>query len=129
MIFSHGRRSHSWFGRQVVSVVMARIRPVLDTERQRVFAICFAAQSQMLHSDVTRVSMSVQELRGQTTRVRMMVEKALQQVEQALQGGQHQQRRGSAGSAKGAPPAPQRSQADADLAMQMLLVTCRSQLR
>jgi hypothetical protein len=78
----------------------------------------------MLHSIITHVSMAVQELRGQTKRVRMMVEKALQQVEQALQGGQHQQQGGMAGSAKGAPPAPQRSQADADLAMQMLLVTC-----
>ena len=83
----------------------------------------------MLYSNTTHVSMAVQELRGQTKRVRMMGEKALQQVEQALQGGQRRQQGGKAGSAKGAPPAPQRSQADADLAMQMLLVTCRSQLR
>ena len=75
---------------------------------------------------MTRVNMAVQKLRGQTKRVRMLGEKALQQVEQALQGGQHPQQGDSAGSAKGAPPAPQRSQADADLAMQMLLVTCCS---
>ena len=78
----------------------------------------------MLHSDIKDVSMAMQELRGQTTRVRMLVEKALQQVEQALQGGQHRQQGAKAGSGKGAPPVPPRSQANADLAMQMLLVTC-----
>ena len=83
----------------------------------------------MLHSIMTRVNMAVQKLRGQTKRVRMLGEKALQQVEQALQGGQQLQQGNSAGSAKGTPPAPQRSQADADHAMQMLLVTCCCQLR
>jgi hypothetical protein len=77
----------------------------------------------MLHSILTRVNLAVQKLRGQTKRVRMLGEKALQQVEQALQGGQHRQQGVSDGSVKGAPPAPQRSQADADLAMQMLLVS------
>ena len=83
----------------------------------------------MLHSIMTRVNMAVQKLRGQTKRVRMLGEKALQQVEQALQGGQHPQQGGMVGSGNGTPPAPQRSQADADLAMRMLLVTRCCQLR
>ena len=48
-----------------------------------------------------------------------MGEKALQQVEQALQGGQQT---GTAGTAAGAQSAQRRSQEDADRAMQLLLV-------
>jgi hypothetical protein len=51
--------------------------------------------------------------------VRTLGEKALQQVEQALQGGQQA---GPAGSGIGATFAQRRSQEDADRAMQMLLV-------
>jgi hypothetical protein len=68
----------------------------------------------------------LQELRNKPKRVRMLAEKALQQVDTALQGGPQA---GTAGSGKGAAPMQQRSQADADLAMQMLLVTCCSWLR
>jgi hypothetical protein len=60
-----------------------------------------------------------QALRELPSRTRMLGEKALQQVEEALQGGQQGTK---AGRAKVAAPVPQRSQAEADLAMQMLLV-------
>ena len=56
--------------------------------------------------------------------MRTLGEKALQQVDAALQGGQQcQQQAGAVSSGKTTAPAPQRSQADADLAMQMLLVS------
>jgi hypothetical protein len=56
--------------------------------------------------------------------VRTLGEKALQQVDAALQGGQQrQQQAGGPASPTAVEPASQRSQADADLAMQMLLVS------
>jgi hypothetical protein len=63
--------------------------------------------------------MDDQVLRTLPTRVRTLGEKALQQVEQALQGGPQADTVGAAGVAA---PVPHRSQSDADLAMQMLLV-------
>jgi hypothetical protein len=102
---------------------------VLNFRTVRLLFVCwFARQHDALHGNIAFVSTKMQKLRGQTKRGRMMGEKALQQVDQALQGGQHPQQGDSASSAKGAPPTPQRSQADADLAMQMLLVTRCSQL-
>jgi hypothetical protein len=56
--------------------------------------------------------------------VRTLGEKALQQVDAALQGGQQrQQHAGGPASATAIEATSQRSQADADLAMQMLLVS------
>ena len=55
--------------------------------------------------------------------MRTLGEKALQQVDAALQGGQQCQQQAGAGIAFAPPPGPRRSQADADLAMQMLLVS------
>jgi hypothetical protein len=65
------------------------------------------------------VQVCMQELQTKPKRVRTLGKKALQQVEQALQGGQQA---GPAGSGIGATPAQRRSQEDADRAMQMLLV-------
>ena len=63
--------------------------------------------------------MGDQVLRTLPARVRTLGEKALQQVDQALQGGQQTH---AAGGTGGAAPVPHHSQADADLAMQKLLV-------
>ena len=63
--------------------------------------------------------MGDQMLRTLPARVRALGEKALQQVDQALQGGQQMEMAGGAG---GAAPVPHHSQADADLATQKLLV-------
>jgi hypothetical protein len=68
---------------------------------------------------VTQCTMDHQVLRTLPTRIRTLGEKALQQVEQALQGGPQADMVGAAGAGA---PVPHRSQADADVAMQMLLV-------